>query len=56
MEGEIQYHSRRAREELHIGLTASGIPVARAHLTLASMHMQRVRDLSAGKSEPLLRM
>jgi hypothetical protein len=56
MEPEIEYHTRRARDELHYGLTAAVMPVARAHLSLASLHMQRVRELSRGRCKPLLQM
>lgn len=39
------YHSRRATHELDLGLVAQNGRAARAHLQLASMHMQRVREL-----------
>ncbi len=56
MEQDIQFHTRRARDELHVGLTAPTIEAARAHLALATMHLERVRTLSSEKCEPLLRM
>lgn len=43
---ELSYHSERATRELDLGLTAGSSMAARAHLELASMHMQRVRQLS----------
>lgn len=42
----LSYHTHRATRELDLGLTASSSPAARAHLALASMHLQRVRELS----------
>ena len=41
----IEYHSTRAEKEMGLGLIAQGIPAARAHLQLASLHMQRAREL-----------
>jgi hypothetical protein len=54
----IEYHSIRAKKELDLGLTASALVVSRAHMKLAELHMQRLRDLS-GRTElhkPLLTM
>lgn len=48
---ELSYHSQRATRELDMGLTAQSTPAARAHLQLASMHMQRVRELG-GEPQP----
>jgi hypothetical protein len=45
-EDVLQYHTARARNELDLGLTAPQIVVARAHMQLAALHMQRVRELS----------
>ena len=42
----IEYHSDRAEAELQLGLLAKGQTASRAHLELASLHMQRVRELS----------
>ena len=54
----LEFHSRRASQELNRGLTAEHIIAARTHLTLASMHMQRVRELdpSAAREKPPLHM
>lgn len=56
---DLDYHKRRATHELDRGLTAKDTNAARAHMTLASMHMQRVRDLtapSAPREKPPLQM
>jgi hypothetical protein len=55
---DINYHSDRARKELDLGLTARGSAASSAHMRLASLHMQRVRELSAPSmmQAPLLRM
>jgi hypothetical protein len=52
-EEAVSYHSRRATHELDLGLTAESGTAARAHLQLASMHMERVRELT-GASPPAL--
>lgn len=51
---ERDYHSARAKAELQHGLFATSITAARAHFTLATMHLERSR--TPGSSEPLLRM
>jgi hypothetical protein len=43
----LSYHSRRATRELDLGLAAASMAVARAHLQLAAMHMERLRELTA---------
>jgi hypothetical protein len=48
---QFSYHSRRAASEFNLGLDSRSGPAARAHLQLASMHMQRLREL-AGSSSP----
>jgi hypothetical protein len=55
---DLDFHRSRAGEELNRGLTAEHIIAARTHLALASMHMQRVRELDLGeaRAKPLLRM
>jgi hypothetical protein len=53
-EDAVRYHSQRATQELDLGLTAGSSPVARAHLQLASMHMQRVRELTGTQSIPMV--
>ena len=56
---DLDYHRSRATHELDRGLTAPHVNAARAHLKLASMHMQRVRELGptgAGREKPLLQM
>ena len=57
-DADLEYHKRRATAELDRGLTSTHIVAARAHLALASMHMQRVRELSepGARLEPVLRM
>ena len=54
---DLCYHAERARQELHVGLMSQHIPTARAHLALASLHVQRVRELTVPPApcEPLLR-
>ncbi len=54
----IDYHSMRAKRELDLGFTADGTAAARSHLQLASLHMQRLRELSSEprSREPMLRM
>ena len=42
----LSYHTQRATRELDLGLLSESGPAARAHLKLASMHLQRVRELS----------
>lgn len=44
---DLDYHNLRAQRELDLGLTAQSTPVARAHLTLASMHLQKARELAS---------
>ena len=48
----LSYHSERATRELDLGLVANSTAVARAHLQLASMHLQRVRELN-GVTHPI---
>ena len=51
------YHRTRAMQELDLGLTASQPQAARAHLTLSSLHLQRLRQIDGeGVQRPLLRM
>jgi hypothetical protein len=54
MSEHIQYHENRAEREMSLGLTATSIAAARAHLQLSSMHREQVRALSAqvGVSKP----
>ena len=42
----IKYHEDRAVRELSMGLIATSIPAARAHLQLSSMHRERMRALA----------
>jgi hypothetical protein len=56
MGDEAEYHSNRARQELDLGLTAKGISASRSHLRLASLHMQRLRELNGDRSSPPLEM
>ena len=44
-EDDAAYHDERAKRELHLGLTALSMPVARAHLRLSSLHMQRALEM-----------
>lgn len=50
----LNYHSLRAARELDLGLTAASIAAARAHLQLASMHMQKARELNTSTVPPPL--
>jgi hypothetical protein len=54
----IEYHSRRAQSELDLGFTSEVMAASRAHLQLAKLHMQRLREITgeAGRSKPLLTM
>jgi hypothetical protein len=54
----IEYHSTRVTKEIHLGLTTTVMAASRAHLQLATLHMQRLRELT-GQSErhkPVLTM
>ncbi len=55
---QIEYHQERAARELSLGLTASSVQAARAHLQLSSMHREQLRALGAdaGTSKPPLIM
>ena len=50
----VKYHEDRAAREMSLGLTATSIPAARAHLQLSSMHRERIRALAghSGTSKP----
>ncbi|NNM77084.1 hypothetical protein HJG53_09240 [Sphingomonas sp. ID1715] len=50
---QINYHSTRAAAELDRGLTTQVLPAARAHLRLASLHFERVRQLARDAGEPI---
>ncbi len=57
MDGQADYHRKRAENELSLGLTARSIAAARAHLQLASLHRERLRALvghSEGPKPPLV--
>jgi hypothetical protein len=57
LEDQIDYHSQRAMRELDLGLIASCVAAARAHLQLSSLHMSRMRELrgtSLGMRPPLV--
>jgi hypothetical protein len=58
MQSDLEYHKIRATSELDRGLTAKDTSAARAHLRLASMHMQRVRELAGPgmREKPALQM
>ena len=45
-DNDLHYHRERATRELDMGLIASSAKAARAHLKLASMHMDCVRKLA----------
>ncbi|HEX8224649.1 MAG TPA: hypothetical protein VF605_12600 [Allosphingosinicella sp.] len=45
---DLNYHSERAQRELHLGLTASLMSVARSHLQLSSLHMKKVLEMRGG--------
>ena len=44
-EDDIRYHSRRALNELNLGLTSENAEVSRAHLKLSKLHSRRLRSL-----------
>ena len=48
----IEYHSARAKIELDLGLTADVMAASRAHLELAGLHMQRLRELAPASAQP----
>jgi hypothetical protein len=48
----VQYHSKRALQELDFGLTASSTAAARAHLRLSSLHMEQARALGGSPLAP----
>jgi hypothetical protein len=48
---DLHYHRERATRELDMGLVATTMAAARAHLKLASMHMDRVRELATSSVE-----
>jgi hypothetical protein len=53
----LDYHRRRAMRELDLGLMAASPNVARAHLTLSSLHLERLRQAGGEQGKaPLLRM
>jgi hypothetical protein len=45
-EDELHYHVRRAETELGLAREAASVPAARAHLTLAQLHRERLTALS----------
>ncbi len=51
-EEDTAYHSERALRELHLGLTAPSISVARSHLQLSSLHMKKVFELGGPARRP----
>ena len=59
VEDLIQYHSDRATREMDLGLTSDRMSASRAHLGLAALHFERVRQLASASGEkvaPPLRM
>lgn len=42
---QIEYHSRRSSLELDLGLRASSIVAAKAHLELSTLHLRRAQAL-----------
>ena len=52
IEADVAYHSDRALRELHLGLTSSSMPAARAHLELSSLHMQKVIEMGGANARP----
>lgn len=49
---DVAYHSERASRELHLGLTAPSMSIARSHLRLSSLHMKKVLDLRGPGRSP----
>jgi hypothetical protein len=55
----IDYHTNRATREMDLGLTTDRMAASRAHLGLAALHFERVRQLATATGEkvaPALRM
>ncbi len=53
----IAYHEQRAEREMALGLTATSMAAARAHLELATLHREQVRGLAgrlSGSKPPLI--
>jgi hypothetical protein len=47
-QGELDYHASRATREWDLGLLAANFSASRIHLSLVSLHMQRLRDPTTG--------
>lgn len=47
---DIELHSDRAMEELDLALDATCIQAARAHFGLSALHLDRMRDIRAGRT------
>ena len=52
-EQEIEFHSERAMAELDCALDATCLQAARAHFGLSALHLDRMRDLRAGRAPHL---
>jgi hypothetical protein len=55
VEDEVKLHTDRAMAELALASSAADPQAARAHLRLASLHLDVLRDLCASASAPLSR-
>jgi hypothetical protein len=43
---DISFHSKRAMAELDLAVRASSTAAARAHFSLSSLHLERMRSLT----------
>ena len=50
----IEYHTHRATREMDLGLTSERMSASRAHLGLAALHFERVRQLASASGEKIL--
>ena len=53
---QLDHHSQRALKEVDLALTASTMMAAKAHFALASMHMQKAREMGGRQIRPALVM
>lgn len=45
----IDFHARRAMAELDLALSAASISAAKAHFSLSTLHLEKMRSLTAGQ-------
>jgi hypothetical protein len=46
---DITFHSKRAMVELDMATRAASTPAARAHFSLSTLHLERMRRLCEGE-------